>query len=209
LFPLSLVLGLVIVSVSNGQKHNFVPDLPGDAFRNLTMRQFIPTVSATDPADESNKSKPAASEEKPENSRYKFDLLRINEQIIKEFDRAWSLVKAGTVDAESVVLLFRKPDGTYIASSARYTNEYRKLTFTWQANAIAIVHTHPNSAPSKPTEEDMKVADKYGVPIFTITNRGMFMYDPATKNTVTVHRTTDWLNPAKWSRDQIVAFIEK
>lgn len=208
-FLLSLILGLVIVSVSHGQKYNFAPDLPGAAFRNSITGKSIPTVNITDTADESNKAKLPASEEKLGRERHKFDLLRVNEQIIKEFDRAWSLVKAGTVDAESVVLIFRKPDGTYVAGPARYTNEYRKLTFTWQPNAIAIVHTHPNSAPSKPTEEDMKVADKYRVPIFTLTNRGMFMYDPATKNIATVHKETEWLNLGKWSRDQMVVFAEK
>lgn len=209
LFPLSVILGLVIFTVSHGQKYQVPPDLSGAAFCNSTaLKSFLPD-SVTKATDDTNKVKPSASDESLKSDRYKFDLMKINEKVIKEFDRAWSLSKAGTVDAESVVLLFRKPDGTYIAGPARYTNEYRQLTFNWQPNAIAIVHTHPNAAPNKPTEEDIKIADKYGVPIFTLTNRGMFMYDPESKNTAMVHRETDWLNPAKWTRDQIVLFAGK
>jgi len=207
-FPLSLVLGLVIVTVSHGQKQ-FVPDLPAAAFRNSTSHKSSRSTNVTETTDITNKAKSSASEEKPTSSPFRFDLTRINEQIVSQFDRAWSLVKAGTIDTESLVLIFRKPDKSYVAAEARYTNEYRKLTFAWQPNAIAIVHTHPNAAPCKPTEEDKKIADKFGVPIFTLTNRGMYMYDPATKSVATVHKDMDWLNPAKWTRDQIIALADK
>jgi hypothetical protein len=43
---------------------------------------------------------------------------------------------------------------------------------------VGIVHTHPNSSSAKPQDEDIIVANKFRVPIFTITNRGMFVYDP-------------------------------
>lgn len=199
LFPLSLVLGLVIVTVSHGQQH-FVPDLPAAAFRNSTTNKS---------ADTSNKAKPAATDEKLVAFPFKFDLTKINEQVVSEFDKAWALVKAGTIETESLVLLFRKPDRSYVAAQARYTNEYRKLTFTWQPNAIAIVHTHPNTAPCRPTDEDKRIADKYKVPIFTLTNRGMYMYDPETKVVALVQRDVDWLNPAKWTRDHIIALADK
>lgn len=202
--PLSLALGLLIVSQSNGQKHAFVPNFPDSA-----VRASNTTKDATDMTDAKNKALPSPSEIKPARTTFRFDLIRINAQVVAEFEKAWSLVKGGTIETESLVLLFRKPDGTYVASQARYTNEYRKLTFTWQPNAIAIVHTHPNAAPCKPTDEDKAIADKYKVPIFTITNRGMFMYDPATKVTAMVHKDLDWLETAKWTRDQIVALADK
>jgi hypothetical protein len=44
------------------------------------------------------------------------------------------------------------------------------------------------------------VADRYGVPIFTITISGMYMYNPATKQTSKVLEGLDWLDPINLSR---------
>src|SRR5262249_29497041 len=81
-----------------------------------------------------------------------------------------------------------------------FTNEYYQATFKWAPGASAIIHTHPNNADPRPTDHDKQVADKYGVPNFTITNSGMYVYDPATKQTSKVLNGFDWLNPVNLSR---------
>ncbi|HXG64513.1 MAG TPA: hypothetical protein VNO70_05360 [Blastocatellia bacterium] len=127
-----------------------------------------------------------------------FSLSKINASVVKEFRKAWSLTASGRRDVEAVVLLFRKLDGSYVAESQGSTNERKKFTFRWVANAIAIVHTHPNSDSPKPSDQDKRIADKYGVPMFTITVDGMYMYDPQTKQTTKVKDGLDWRDPAKW-----------
>lgn len=117
----------------------------------------------------------------------------IDQRIIKEFDKAWRASGDGTNGREGVVLIFRMEDGSYRGISQGFTNEYQKFTFKWNPAAVAIVHTHPNSGDPKPGEQDKRVADKYGVPNFTITMSGMYVYNPATKKTSKVLNGLDWL----------------
>jgi len=124
----------------------------------------------------------------------------IDKAVTKEFDKAWRISGYGANEREGVVLIFRMEDGSYIGKSQGFTNEYRKFTFKWNPAAIAIVHTHSNSSDPKPAEQDKHVADKYGVPNFTITMTGMYVYDPVTKKTSKVLNGLDWLNPINLSR---------
>jgi hypothetical protein len=106
---------------------------------------------------------------------------------------------------EGVVLIFPKPDGSYRAEEKGRTNQYREFTFTWDPEAIAIVHTHPNNRDPKPQGLDIQVADRLGVLMFTITLKGMFMYDPATKRITKVKKRLDWIEPSRWRQDSRLA----
>jgi hypothetical protein len=70
------------------------------------------------------------------------------------------------------------------------------------------VHTHPNACNERPSWPDKDIADKYHVPILTITSRGMFMYDPETKKISKVQDGLDWLKLDKWARNSLVAQAE-
>ena len=119
---------------------------------------------------------------------------KIGKEVSRELDKAWRISGDGATNRECVVLIFRMKDGTYVGKSLGFTNEYKKFTFRWDPAALAIVHTHPNGSDPKPAEQDRRVADKYGVPNFTITISGMYVYDPATKKTSKVLNGLDWLN---------------
>lgn len=118
--------------------------------------------------------------------------------MVEEFRRAWTRAGAGTVASECVVLILRMANGGYSARSMGFSNEYKAFTFPWHPATIAIIHTHPNKSSARPLDQDVSVADKYGVPIFTITNRGMYVYDPSTRKTSKVKEGLDWLDPYKW-----------
>jgi hypothetical protein len=119
------------------------------------------------------------------------------DEVLHAFEKAWSYTANGTKDSESVVLIFRMEDGTYKGEWQGYTNEKYKFTFRWQPTAVAIVHTHPNNRSPEPEGDDRQVARKYGVPIFTITNRGLFVYDPRADRTYKVRNSLDWLKPCR------------
>ena len=123
---------------------------------------------------------------------------RIDRHVINEFQKAWSVASAGTTSQEGVVLIFRLLDGSYRAQSQGNTNQHKKFTFKFVPNAIAIVHTHPNSIDPRPSPEDAEVSDKLGVPVYTITTRGMFMYNPRTKKITKIMDGMDWLDHTKW-----------
>ncbi|HEY7543312.1 MAG TPA: hypothetical protein VID27_00430 [Blastocatellia bacterium] len=127
-------------------------------------------------------------------------LKRIDAGLVKQFERAWFLSNSGINGREGLVLIFRKLDDSYIGKSLNPTGEYKKLSFKWNPSAVAIVHTHPNHDDPKPSEHDQRVAERYDVPIFTITISGMYVYDPSTKITIQVMDGLDWLDLSKWTQ---------
>jgi hypothetical protein len=129
-----------------------------------------------------------------------FAISTFDERIVEAFSSAWQRSGNGISSCEGVVLILRMADGTYSAREMGSTNEYKRFTFRWHPATIAIVHTHPSDADPKPHDEDIVAADKHGVPIFTITSRGMYVYDPVTKKTSLVMQNLDWLDPSKWSK---------
>ncbi len=120
--------------------------------------------------------------------------------IVKVFRAAWQRAGGGTIQVEAVVLIVRNADGSCRTILPHSTNEYRRLTFQWQPGTIAILHTHPNHNDPKPSPADMEIADRFRVPMFTLTISGMFLYDPMTKVISRVQAGVDWLEQAKWAR---------
>jgi hypothetical protein len=128
-------------------------------------------------------------------------LRKIDKRVVQQFENAWRDSIDGESNKEGVVLMFRMADGSYKGMSQGFSNEFRKFTFKWNPAALAIVHTHPNSCDPKPSEQDRRVADQYGVPNFTISVHGMYVYDPATKKTTKVMNGLDWLDLSKLTQE--------
>jgi hypothetical protein len=127
-------------------------------------------------------------------------MAQFDPPIVKAFADAWQRAAGGTIAVEAVVLIVRNADGTCKAVSPQATNEYRRLTFQWQPGTVAILHTHPNSNSPKPSPTDMELADRFRVPMFTLTLKGMFLYDPTTRAISRVQPGVDWMEASKWTR---------
>lgn len=117
----------------------------------------------------------------------------MNQEVKKAFKKAWKISAAGTSSVEGLVLIFRKPDGSLQARVQNSTNEMRQVSFRWIPNILAVVHTHPNNVNPAPGGKDLLVADRFQIPVFTITDRGMFVYDPATGKIIRVMPGFSWL----------------
>jgi hypothetical protein len=128
-----------------------------------------------------------------------FDFSRINKEMTEEFRKAWRIAKVGTSDYEGVVLLYLLPDGSYKVTALNPSNEFKKFTFPWDDRIVAIFHTHPQDVDPKPAPEDIRIADKYQVLMFTLTLRGMYVYDPVTRKISNVMIGLDWLDESKWT----------
>ena len=127
-----------------------------------------------------------------------FNPSMIDEKMVKEFRQAWIWSDNGTSAIEGLVLIKRRKDGSYEAAAQKPTNENLGFTFTWSSDVVAVVHTHPNKRDPKPLEVDHVLANRFGVPVFTITSKGMYMYDPSTRRITRIKEYFDWLDGAKW-----------
>lgn len=138
------------------------------------------------------------SDEIPGLSKAQFILSRIDEAATQEFKKAWRAVGAGADSIEAVVLLYKNIDGSLMARSLPLTYEFKAFGFGWNPAIIGVVHTHPNTSGSQPQPEDKRLADRFGVPVFTLTSRGMFIYDPDTRKVSLIQDGLDWLNQDSW-----------
>ena len=138
-----------------------------------------------------------------------FDLSRIDARAVDQFYLAWRCSQVGTSDREALVLMFRKPDGSYLAAYQGCSDEFAKYRFAWRPGIIAIVHTHRNIDDPRPSSQDQSVADRFGVPIVTITRRGMFVYDPFIKKTDKVMSGLDWLQTSKFQTARLTVAVNK
>ena len=143
---------------------------------------------------------------KPKPGVVLFEMARINLDVITELKKVWRLAGSGSHWVEGFVLVLRKPDGAYEAQSLGLSNEYKKFTFKWNPETVAIAHTHPNNNDPRPSGSDLELSDKYRIPIFTLTSRGMYMYDPHSRKITLIHKGLDWLNPSKWAFDKLAWF---
>lgn len=138
-------------------------------------------------------------------SRSRFALSDVDERMVKEFNGAWQQCALGTMHSEAVVLVLREPDGSIRAVSAGRSNKAYEFTFKWNPAIIAVFHTHPNNRPPQPVEQDILVARRFGVPIFTLSRRGMFMYDPAIDRITKVKSGIEWLDSSSWIKNTDLA----
>ena len=132
-----------------------------------------------------------------------FAISKFDKQMIQAFEKAWQRSGNGSSPFEGVVLILKMGNGTYQGRELGSTNEHKKFTFAWHPATIAVIHTHPNGSDPKPQDDDIVVANKHHVPMFTITSRGMFVYDPSTKKTSQLMENLDWLDLSKWNKSLV------
>lgn len=144
----------------------------------------------------------AQTKAEPDGKRTAVIVSKINDPVVSEFQKAWLLSGNGYDKTEALVLLYRMRDGSISARSLGRSGQYRRFSFAWTQAIIAIAHTHPNGDDPRPLGEDLRSADKLGIPVFTITRRGMYVYDPDTKKISMVRDGLDWLESAKWNDDR-------
>lgn len=129
-----------------------------------------------------------------------FDISKLDSGIIRQFRQAWHLSERGNSNQEVVVLIVREPDGTYEAELKQDRSGFQTVTFQFHPQVVAIFHTHPNRTPMQPSPQDIRNSDQLQVPNFTLTNRGMWVYDPITKKTSLVMPFLSWLRLENWRR---------
>ena len=138
-----------------------------------------------------------------------FIISKIDAAATMEFREAWRLSRNGSDGFEGLVLVYPATDGSILARSQGKSDEQKQFTFGWTSNIIAVVHTHPNGVDPKPAGHDLQLANRFGVPVFTITQRGMYVYDPETRKTSMVQDGLEWLDSSKWNHARSVVAQKK
>ena len=138
-------------------------------------------------------------------NRSRFQLSDIDGKVIKEMNGAWQQCVMGTKDTEAVVLVLRARDGSIKAASGGRSNQAYQFTFIWNPDIIAVIHTHPNNRNPEPQPQDIQVARRFDVPMFTITRRGMYLYDPVADRVSKVKNGIDWLDTSSWTQSSNLA----
>ena len=128
-----------------------------------------------------------------------FIISKIDAAATKEFQEAWHVSHNGSDGFEGLVLLYKAQDGSISARSHGKSGVQKRFTFGWTADIIAVVHTHPNGDDPRPTGKDLLLADRFRVPVFTLTQRGMYVYDPETRKISMIQEGLDWLESSKWN----------
>jgi hypothetical protein len=93
------------------------------------------------------------------------------------FRLSWSLLRDadwGTSSLEKAAFVVREPDGRidfirWTGSGDRSADYYGEVP----PNAVAIVHTHPNSQPL-PSWRDTQVARRLAMPVYVVTRAHLF-----------------------------------
>ena len=147
-------------------------------------------------------SSPAQTKKGSQAEKTAFVISKIDAAVAKEFQEAWHVSRNGSDGFEGLVLVYPTLDGSILAKSQGKSAEQKHFTFGWTSNIIAVVHTHPNGVDPKPAGDDLRLADKFGVPVFTITQRGMYVYDPESRKISMVQSGLDWLESEKWTQDR-------
>lgn len=102
----------------------------------------------------------------------------------------WRSHVDGKDGSESTIILHsRRPDGTPIIRTVPDTKDFSRETFPLMPGDTAVIHTHPASKDPRPSETDKKIADKYGIEMFTLSNEGVYRYKTGEGTTLVVAGT--------------------
>jgi hypothetical protein len=118
-----------------------------------------------------------------------------NASVIAAMNSAWMGAGDGLSNTErAFVLTSGNGSGCSTIVPIGNTNEQSSINFKLPANTCAIYHTHPNSKSPVPSAGDQAVANKYNIPVYTITSSGLYEYQP-NSDTITQYGTNQngWL----------------
>jgi hypothetical protein len=112
----------------------------------------------------------------------------------------WRAAGLGTTCWERAAWIVRNEDGSYSCVQVPPSRECFRLTLSSERpeGAVALMHTHPSKLGAMRIDEgnDANVAEKIGLPLYTIGAAGLFRYDPVTNVERRIEHGLSWMNTA-------------
>ena len=128
------------------------------------------------------------------------DALSCQAGFIAASNQAWMRAGDGFSNTESGFWV------TGSATSPTYTplpstNQPGTITgLTVPSNAIALVHTHPNSSIPQPSPGDINNSNASNLPFYVLSSRGLWLYQPHAKSSTMLRPGTSWQKPCSPSK---------
>jgi hypothetical protein len=114
--------------------------------------------------------------------------------------RAWMAVERGHSNREAALLIVPDGAGGWRAVPVFDAESYQTIRLEVPPGTLAILHTHPNHLGGEPSIADRRNSELLGIPNFTLTDRGVWRYDPRTRRTERVMYMLSWLEAGTWER---------
>lgn len=122
--------------------------------------------------------------------------------LVAHLRRAWMAVERGQSNREAAVLIVPSTAdaGGWRAVPVFDSESYQTIKLEVPPGTLAILHTHPNHLGGEPSPADRRNSDMLGIPNYTLTDRGVWRYDPRTRRTERVMYKLSWLEAANWAK---------
>jgi hypothetical protein len=117
-------------------------------------------------------------------------------KVIAAMNAAWMASSNGLNGTEAGFALAGTPQNFSIVVLP-FTNQQSQFSFQLPAGSFAIFHVHPNNAAPQPSRQDISVANKDDLLMFTETSRGLWEYDPSSKKTSETTSGINWTKPCQ------------
>ncbi len=115
-------------------------------------------------------------------------------QIALAMRKAWAeTVGSSTTGVEAGFRVDNRAGAEMVVQTGTTNQAMRQKMTIIPGVTVAIYHVHPRSADPMPSVADRRLADTWGVKVYTIHYAGLFIYDPATKKTERLRERLDWL----------------
>jgi hypothetical protein len=114
--------------------------------------------------------------------------------VIHAMKTAWGQSQNGKSGVEAGFRVDGSPT-TYTVVPTPFTNQQMAQKMTITDSTFAIFHVHPDKGDPRPSDNDKNIGNAHGIEMFTITSRGLFLYDPADNATMRLRDGLDWMKP--------------
>lgn len=142
------------------------------------------------------KKDPKKDEYKP---RQKMDVF-CQPDVIEAMKKAWGQSSAGRSGVEAGFRLDGKSDTEFNVHPTPFTNQVMQQSMQITGLTFAIFHVHPNGSQPEPSPGDRSIggsknSESGGIMMYTMSQQGLYVYNPETKETSKVRDGLDWTKP--------------
>ena len=119
-----------------------------------------------------------------------------NAETLKSFADLVIEANYGLAETERAAFIVRTSEGRYALDLWPASHSIRKSVWKGPlpANAVAIVHTHPQGMPL-PSSGDRQEARRLGIPIYVLARSSIYRVDPSGGDNVRLIAQSDWWKP--------------